>query len=435
MAAHIAGRGVQPALPARGDAADAAQGDEQQRLQAAIAAQVDGGILRPALDQQVGALIGIHHLGGDKIIKPAGNADGVGLAAAQLCGQAAQVGRKADVRGLLGQILGLHGARVRVDRPAGGFVQRVHIARALRPGILGHDGRVLVRAKLHIRGALGRIRRVGIQDGQRGVQLLGGGLLHALRRDGQVDAIAGIGGEDVVRDAGHGAQAEAIGAPARHHLADHGLKPGLLLIIGRKGAGIERALGFQQRRAGILMVQALAVQVNKIQLAVQQVFLPLLGGKIRHAAAHFGHRVGLGQGIGAGQALQKKALCFQPCAQHGGKLPGQAAVDEPQGQLILARALQVRDILRQGARKRLQKRIRHRKHLQCVIAFMLPQFAAKGKQKMGKTKKNGRRANLRPEQALTFARCTRAPQIPLRPARRWWTGSAGSPDRTRSRQT
>ena len=126
------------------------------------------------------------------------------------------------------------------------------------------------------------------------------------------------------------------------------------------------------------MVQALAVVIDKVELAVQQVFLPLLGGKIRHAAAHFGHRVGLGQGIGAGQALQKKALRFQPCAQHGGKLPGQAAVDEPQGQLILARALQVRDILRQGARKRLQKRIRHRKHLQCVIAFMLPQFAAKG---------------------------------------------------------
>ncbi|MPN25967.1 hypothetical protein SDC9_173389 [bioreactor metagenome] len=118
-------------MPAGGDARDAAQCDEQQGLQAAIAPQVDRRVLGAVFDQLIGPDVAVEHLACDEVIKALGLADRHDLVADQLLAQRGQVRREQDVRCLGLQIFPYRGFRVGIEHPGRWIVHRIAVVQGL----------------------------------------------------------------------------------------------------------------------------------------------------------------------------------------------------------------------------------------------------------------------------------------------------------------
>ncbi len=82
---------IRARLPLGWDARAAAQGNEQQGLNAAVALEPGGHVVRYVGDGQVLTHVGVVHPGGDKVINFAGLDERVGFAASQLFAQGADI--------------------------------------------------------------------------------------------------------------------------------------------------------------------------------------------------------------------------------------------------------------------------------------------------------------------------------------------------------
>lgn len=90
-----------PGLPARGNAAQAAQGDECDCLHAAVSAKAGEKVFRDVGHGQIGRHIAVNRLCGDKIVYAPRLEQGIGLPEDNFPGQSAQIRGENDVGRLL----------------------------------------------------------------------------------------------------------------------------------------------------------------------------------------------------------------------------------------------------------------------------------------------------------------------------------------------
>ena len=110
----VAGQEVPAGLPAGRDAVQAAQGDEQQRLLAAIAVALGAAVVADVREGGILAGVAVEEVVGRPLVEQAGAAEGVGFAAENAGRKLAQGGREHHVRsfreeGAEGGIGGVHG--------------------------------------------------------------------------------------------------------------------------------------------------------------------------------------------------------------------------------------------------------------------------------------------------------------------------------------
>ena len=294
------GRRVQTGLPARGNAAQAAERDERDRLHAAVAALPAEEILGDVRDRQIGRHEAVDSLRRDEIVDPAGLEQRIGLLADDLLGQRAQIGREDDVRLLL---LRVKGRLLRAD----GLGLRLDVFGVDLVGKVGADGHARLVGQLEIRRAVRLVLRRDERSGMgRGEQ---GRARHLRAHDGQrqMDAQRLAGRQAVAFDR-HllmhlKARADAaLGLHPRDHRVER-LAParGARADLGVERAGSIGRARLEQVGYAVVLEANLAAQIAPVERAVVAQGLELVLAEIAHGGLKLAKRRLLCQRIGGRQ--------------------------------------------------------------------------------------------------------------------------------------
>ena len=350
VAAAVIGLQRHAALPAGRNACNAAQVDEQQRLQSAVALQIHGAVFADIVNLEIIAHEGILHLGGGEFVELPCLAHRLGLIPCQLLRQSAQIGREADERRRFGKVGLLHRQRIGIQRRGGrGAVQRVGITDFADVAVLHAEVFPLVHVPLPAGAAEGRGRiadKIGVALVQSDLALLG-----RLRRERHVRQIFAGNEQLVVQMERHLDGDGLFEAALLLDFINHRVEP---LAHGREGAAGARRerLILDERAVEAHEVALFTLDVDEVDTAFILEAVELLLGEIRHELAHFGDGLLPVPRILRGHAADALLLAHEAVTEHLRHIAFEADINGADCAFKVAGPLALEDILRQRQAER-----------------------------------------------------------------------------------
>ena len=338
------------ALPARGNPRNAAEDDEGERLQAAVALEVDRAVFAVMVKLEIVAHEGISDLRGHEFINLKGLIAVILCPGGDLLRERTQIRRKTQVGAAFREILPARRFRPGVQRHIGrGRMQRIGIAHMRHIAVADGKLPVFLQRPAPPYAACGRIGRgnaVGIALQQPDVALL-----RRLGRERQMHQIF-AGNKILVVNIHIRLQRDAaLHLSPADHLVDHGIEPfidGAAALSARAHrAGLDHALVETDK------VPLFPVDVNEIHPAGQLQLVKLLRRDVGRQFLQLCKRLFAVPGILRRQAADPLPLAQEAGAQHLRHLARKAHVDRPDCAVQIARPLALEDILRQRHAQRI----------------------------------------------------------------------------------
>ena len=348
---HAVGIGHLTALPLGGNTGATAQGDEGQRLHAAVTPQgAQAGVGDVGHTEIVGHKTVLHVLG-DVIVDGTSLGDRIGETVGQFGAQSLDVGGKDDVGcQLTGKELGLDG----VGLDLGG----IHIGGNVLVGIFHPEGMVLGHGLLPVDGAGVGLAGADVSGLAVAVDDLQLALLEAVGRQGNKDTVGLAGDEELVAhlngvadgDAGghlalflHDLHAAVQAAGAVQHLvADLG---GVYRFLGQTGGKLGLLGEGAEEGAGQMLH---TVDEDPGDTAFIHIGFQFFHGELGDLFLDAGQCLGLGIGELTGQAHHHLPLCQQIFLHTlGGGRVSQQGVNDGDGTVKITGLLQMLNVLGQ----------------------------------------------------------------------------------------